>query len=172
MKNTDTPEKILELLFSYPLRSFHLREISRLLNISPSSISRYLKDLKKQELIVVNDEKFVYEIKAKLDNPKFKNLKRAYNIKKLYDSGLLEYLKEHLPLMTIILFGSYSRGDDTEKSDIDIAIDGNEKKLKLDVYEKKLNRPINIEFINIKKITKELKNSLINGIVLEGYVSD
>ena len=112
----------------------------------------------------------MYEIKAKLDNPKFKNLKRAYNIKKLYDSGLLEYFKEHLPLKTIVLFGSYSRGDDTEKSDIDIAVDGDEKKLNLELYEKKLNRPINVEFINIKKITKELKNSLINGIVLSGYL--
>lgn len=44
---------------------------------------------------------------------------------------------------TVILFGSYSRGDDTINSDIDIAIIGaKERTIKLTKYEKILERKI------------------------------
>jgi len=33
-----------------------------------------------------------------------------------------------------------------------------------------LSRKINIEFINIKNISKELRNSIINGISLQEYI--
>lgn len=170
MKNTDTKEKVLELLFSYPLRSFHLRELSRLLNISTPAISLSVKKLEKEKLILMNKKKFLYEIRVNLDNQGFKNMKRVHNLNNIYNSGLFDYLKERFPFNTLILFGSYSKGDDTEKSDIDIAIDNKEKKLDLEKYEKKLNRKINIEFIDFNKISKELKNSIINGIVLAGYI--
>lgn len=170
MKNTDTKEKVLELLFSYPLRSFHLRELSRLLNISPPAISVSLKKLEKEKLILINKTKFLYGIKANIDNQSFKNMKRIHNLNRIYNSELFDYLKEKFPFNTLILFGSYSKGDDTEKSDIDIAIDNKEKKLDLENYEKKLNRKINIEFVDFSKVSKELNNSIINGIVLAGYI--
>jgi len=170
MKNTDTREKILGLLFRYPLRVFHLREMSRLILVSSPSVARYIGDLEREGLIVMGRKKFLHEISANLDNDRFRELKRVNNIKSVYDSGLLAYLKEIFPLSTIVLFGSYSKGDDTERSDIDIAIFTNGKKLDLDKYEKKLDRPINVEFIDFEKISKELKNSLINGLVLEGYI--
>ena len=168
MKNTDTKEKFLDLMFNSPLRNFHLREISRLLKISPPAISKAINKLEKEKLITLN-KKFLYEIKANLED-KFRNAKRVYNLKSIYSSGLLSYLKEKFPLDTIILFGSYSKGEDTEKSDIDISIEGNEKKLELEEYEKRLMKKINIEFINFKKISKELRDNIINGIVLSGHI--
>ena len=169
MKNTDTRERVLKLLFNYPLRGFHVREISRLLKISPPAISKAIKQLEKENLISIS-KKFLYEIKANLENQEFRNMKRVHNLKSIYDSGLFSYLKESSPLGAIILFGSYSRGDDTEKSDIDIAIEGKDKKLILEEYEKKLNRRINIEFIEFRNISKELKDNIINGIILSGYI--
>ena len=69
----------------------------------------------------------------------------------------------------IILFGSYSRGEDIENSDIDIAIISN-KKLNLDLekYKRFLNRVINIHEINLNKISSEFLFNLYNGIVLGG----
>jgi len=170
MKNTDTREKILELLFVYPLKSFNLREISRLIDISVPSVSRFLKELETENLIFINKRKYLYEIKANIDNTKFKDLKRVFNFSSLYESGFVDYLREKFSLNTVILFGSYSKGYDSEKSDIDVAVIGNEKELNLEKFEKKLNRKINIEFIKMNKISNELKNSLINGIILNGYM--
>ena len=169
MKNTNTKERVLELLFKYPIKSFHMREISKILKISPPAVSKAVKQLEKESLVNTN-KKFLYEIRANLENPDFKILKRVYNFKSVYSSKLFEYLKQNFLLNAIILFGSYSRGEDTENSDIDIAIQGRQKKLNFEFYEKILNRRINIEFIDLKKISNEFKNSLLNGIILSGYL--
>ena len=53
MKNTDTKEKILELLFDFPTTRFHVREIARKIEISTPSVSKALKELEKQEMIIL-----------------------------------------------------------------------------------------------------------------------
>ncbi|MFH1308216.1 MAG: nucleotidyltransferase domain-containing protein [archaeon] len=170
MKNTDTKDKILELFFSFPTRNFHIREISRILKISPPAVSKALKHLENENLVTV-EKKFIHTVQANLSNQAFKNIKRIANLGAIHTSGLFNYLHDNFPLSNITLFGSYSRGEDIEKSDIDIAIESKEKKLDLENYEKKLNRRVNIEFISFDKLTKELKESIINGIILSGYIS-
>ena len=158
----------MELLFSFPTRRFHVREISRVLKLSPPTISKAINQLEKEPLVSVK-KGFIFEIKAHISE-KFIRLKRAHNLQTLDSSGLLEYLKETFPLSCIVLFGSYSKGEDTERSDIDIAIEANDKKLDLEQFEKRLNKRINIEFIDFSKINKELRDSIINGIVLNSYI--
>ena len=170
MRNTDTKEKIIELLFVFPTKSFHIREMARILKISPPAVSKAVKQLEKENLLT-KEKEIMHKIKANLSNENFKNMKRVYNLKSIYSSGLYFYLKETFPLNTIILFGSYSKGEDTERSDIDIVIDGKERKIQTEDFEKVLNRRINLEFVNFNALTKELRNSIINGIVLQGYIS-
>jgi len=81
-------------------------------------------------------------------------------------------MEKELPGGTVILFGSYSRGEDTDSSDIDIAvIERKDKILNLDKFEKILNRKININFYDSwKKIDIHLKNNILNGIVFTGGV--
>ena len=71
----------------------------------------------------------------------------------------------------IIVFGSFSKGEDIENSDIDIYVETPSKKeISLKKFEKKLNRKIQV-FRNksIKKIKNEdLANNILNGIVLNG----
>jgi len=169
MRTESTKEKILELFFNFPTKRFHIRGISKILKISAPAVSNNINKLEKDNLIIHN-KGFMSEIYAKINN-KFKKLKRAYNLKKIYESGLEDYLIEEFPLTTIVLFGSYSRGEDIEKSDIDIAIFNKERKLNIEIFEKRLNRRINIELINFKKISPELKESIINGITLSGDIS-
>mgnify|MGYP003987829595 FL=1 len=99
-------------------------------------------------------------------------LKRVDNLKQIYESKLLECLEQEFAGSTIILFGSYSRGEDTENSDTDIAIIGRkEKKINLNKYEKLLDRRINLNFYeSFSKIHKNLKENLFNGIVLSGGI--
>jgi predicted nucleotidyltransferase len=171
MKNTNTKERVLELMFNFPTKRFYLREISRIVKISPSAVSRALRELETEGMLI-SVKKVTYEVRANLSNQSFKNMKRVHNLKMIYASGLFEYLIDNFPLGTIVLFGSYSRGEDIEKSDIDLAvINSKEKKLDLEGYEKKLNRKINLEFLNLEKISKELRDSIINGIVLNGYIN-
>src|SRR3989344_2560449 len=58
-----------------------------------------------------------------------------------------------------------------KKNDFDIFVEAKESKLNLAKYEKKLNRKINILFEpNLNNLSKELKNNIINGIVLYGFI--
>jgi len=87
-------------------------------------------------------------------------------------SGLSDFLLNNLPGTTIILFGSYSKGEDIFNSDIDIAVVGRKEKiLQLDKYEKILNRTIHLLFFDSwKRINKHLRNNILNGIILHGNI--
>ena len=54
---------------------------------------------------------------------------------------------------------------------LDIAINAREKRIDMEKYEKRLGRRINIEFIDINKLPRELRDNVINGIVLSGHIS-
>ena len=72
---------------------------------------------------------------------------------------------------SIVLFGSFSKGEDIESSDIDIFVEAEEMEIDLTKFEKKLSRKINLYFDeNLKKLGKNLKENIINGIVLGGVI--
>ena len=86
----------------------------------------------------------------------------------------LEYLhpetviKEHAIRSTIVLFGSYARGEDTARSDIDIAIIGaREKPLDLSSYGTVLARTVNVSwFLSLDDLSVPMRESLWSGIPL------
>lgn len=131
-----------------------------------------MKLLQKNKLILVEKTKNINFIYFNRDEKKAIELKRVENLKSIYLSDLLKYLEKELPGATIILFGSYSYGSDASTSDIDIAIIGRKEKiLQLEEFEKILERKININFYNsLKEINKNLKNNILNGIILEGNI--
>ena len=96
--------------------------------------------------------------------------KRAENLLMLSESGLAGHLIGTFPGATIILFGSYSRGDDTMRSDIDIALIGvEEKEADLSRFERILKRPIHLSFFPaVAEINRNLRANIYNGIVLDG----
>jgi predicted nucleotidyltransferase len=170
MIEKSTIQKVLEVFFDHPTRQFHLRELSRLLELSMPTIVSTTEQLAKQKLILKERGTVVTSVKANLENKAFILKKRVYNLEKLYDSGIVEHLiEEYNHPKAIILFGSFSRGEDIEKSDVDIAV-VTHKHLKpnVKVYEKILKRSINIHEIELHEISDEFKTNLSNGIVLEG----
>src|SRR3989338_7441936 len=70
----------------------------------------------------------------------------------------------------IVLFGSAAKGEDTEQSDIDLFVQAKRKSFDTIKAEKHLERKISLIFeSDMKKVNKELRNNLANGIVLSGY---
>lgn len=148
------------------------REIAKLINASPTAVSNAVKNLIKKNLIKLEKTKTINFISFSRDEPKAIELKRVENIKNIYLSGLSDFLEEKFAGSTIILFGSYSKGEDTYKSDIDFAIIGRkEKNINLEKYEKILNRRINLNFYDSwKSIHTHLKNNILNGILFHGSI--
>lgn len=164
--------KIMKLFFNNPNKEFYLREISRLTKIPPSGTFRILNKLEKENLIIKNKNKAVTNFKFK-DNEEVKRLKRLFNINNIYESKLVDFLIDKYNNPTaIVLFGSYSLGEDNEKGDIDIAvITKKHKDLDLLKFEKYLGKRIHLLEVDLNNVSKEFKNNLANGFILEGYLN-
>ncbi len=149
------------------------REIAKKLSVSPTAVSNSIKNLKKQNLILVEKTKTINFVSFNSGNKRTTEMKRVENLKNVYLSGLADSLQEELPGATIILFGSYSKGEDIHTSDIDIAvIERKDKSLEPEKYEKVLGRKINVNFYSSwADINKHLRNNILNGILLQGSVN-
>lgn len=110
---------------------------------------------------------------ANRSTQQYKLEKTLHNIKQLHWTGVVQTLIKHYHNPTIILFGSYSKGEDTEESDIDFYIETPATTTpKLSEEEKELNRKIQLhKHKSIHDIpNKDLANNIINGIQLNGYL--
>lgn len=172
LKWTRLQSEVFSLLCLRTGEKLSQREISKILKVSPTAVAKSLDKLKNHNLIKIEKLKTINFISLNRDEPKAIELKRVENLKNIYLSNLLDYLEVELAGGTIILFGSYSRGEDTDTSDIDIAVIGRKDKLlKLEEYEKNLNRKININFYNSwNEIHNNLRDNILNGIILQGSV--
>jgi predicted nucleotidyltransferase len=154
-------------------KKFNQREVAKHLEVSPAGIKKALIELEEDGILLVEKSKSMNLSMISLNrNPVVLKLKQTENLKQIYTSGLASYLQEKYVVSPIILFGSYSRGEDTVNSDIDIAIvSTTKKKLDLKEFEKKLHRTINLSIFEKKDISKEFTNTIINGITICGVLT-
>lgn len=174
LKFTKLQQEILRFLFLNTGKNFNQKNIADNLHVSPTAISKSIRILQKNNLIDIlkDKESQTLQIELNLENSRVFQLKRAENLKMLYESGLPDLLSESFTGSTIILFGSFAFGEDSKDSDIDIAvIGGREKEINLEKYEKLFSKKIILQFYDhFSGIHKNLRESLFNGIVLKGGV--
>ena len=160
----------LKPFFEDCYRRINVREYSRLMKVSPPTASKILFGLNKEGLLIIERNRNYIFFYASKDNKIFVDLSHIYWRIKLND--LADFLDKTLTNPTIILFGSLSKAEAREDSDMDIAIFSHKKSLDLANYEKKLKRKLQLFWFNSIKYVenKELANSIINGYVLRGRI--
>ena len=166
-------QKIKKYFFVNPTEKLRVRHIERIVKVPLPSVIRYVKELKKEGVLKESEISGVKFYSADRSSKEFLVEKSLFNLKSIFDSKLINYLIEEYNNPLIILFGSYSKGEDIEKSDIDLYIETtNNKKLLLNKFVITLNRKIHIfSFKSIDKVpNKDLSNNIINGIVLNGFL--
>lgn len=156
-------------------KEYCLREFARATNMNAMSAKKYLEQLKEEGLVQKKHVRNTILYTAKTDSEAFKRKKRNWNVEQLQE--LRTFLDEKLAYPTIILFGSYAKGENNARSDIDLCIITPEKKsVELKAYEEKLRATIHIlmhtakEFSELGKTSPELVNNIMNGIILSGYL--
>lgn len=173
MKHKNIKQIIKEYFFVNPSAKLRVRQIERELKLPLPSVINYVKELEKEELLSKSKIGNVVFCTSNRSSKKFLLEKRLFNIKMLYSSGLVDFLVVELSNPSIILFGSSSKGEDIENSDIDLYLETSSKKeLRFEKFEKILKRKIQIfKYSNISQIkNKPLANNIINGIGLNGFV--
>ena len=161
--------KTAKMFFINPTKGHYLMDISRKVKLAHTSVKKNLNELLKSGLIKEFLEKKgkrnfpVY--KANIDSNVYKKHKIAYNILSILDSGLIDFIEKKLMPKSIVLFGSYQKGEDVEDSDIDLFIECKKEELDIKIFEKKLGRNIELHFNeNFTSYPKELKNNIIMGL--------
>lgn len=173
MKTKSIKQKLKEFFFDNPTMKMRVRQIERSVKAPLPSVIRYAKELENEGILQSAKIANIKVYSADRSSKTFLLEKRLHNLKKVFDSGLTAYLIEQYSNPAIILFGSYSKGEDTESSDIDLYIEtASKKSINLKVFEKNLGRKIQL-FIYpcIKQIpSPTLANNILNGVNLNGFV--
>jgi predicted nucleotidyltransferase len=162
---------VMGLFFDNPEKKFHIRQISRLLGLSPPGILKIVKRLKKEGLLVSEKKGMIEEVSASKTD-RFFCSKLCHNLSTLNESGLVDFLKDkYEEPEAIVVFGSYARAEDTSTSDVDIAVvTGLRLSIDFKKFEKRVNRKINLYEVSMNECRKEFINNLANGIVLHGFL--
>ena len=160
----------LKPFFEDCYRRINVREFSRITKISPPTASKILLDYHKEGLLLMEKNRNYIFYYANKNDKVFLELSRIYWRNKL--SEILEYLDKNLLNPTIILFGSLSKAETKNNSDVDLCILAHKKELNLTKFEKKLKRKIQLFFFNsIDEIkNKELANNIVNGHIINGRI--
>jgi len=171
---TKLQQEILRVLFIKAGVPLNQRRLANVLGVSPPAIMKALPILKDKGLVAIQQDKESkrWAIEMNSDSHIAMQMKMVDNLRQVYESRLADFLEEELAGATIILFGSYSRGEDTQLSDIDIAvIEHKYKVLNLNKYEKLLSRTVNVNFYESwSGINKHLRNNILSGILLHGGI--
>src|SRR3989344_5455776 len=116
MTQKDIKRTIKEYFFINPTAKLRVREIERTLKLPLPSVIRYCKELEKEGILTINKMGSVNFYTASRSEAYLLE-KKLFNIRIIYKSGLIEYLKRELSNPAIALFGSFAKGEDTENSD-------------------------------------------------------
>ncbi len=162
---------VLREFFDDPGAGFTIRLLSKKVGLATTSVKLHLDALLNEGLVLKENGVSYLVYKANRQNEVFRFYKKMDILFRIQECGLVENLQEDAYPEAIILFGSASRGEDDAKSDMDLFLLGKEKKLDVAKFEKLLKRKISLHFSeSLGKLPKELRNNIINGIKLSGYL--
>lgn len=168
--------KVLSHFFENPFEDFYLRELARLLKISPMTVKRALEVLVLDGLITREEKKNQILYRANMDNLTFRYAKISYNLSYLESYNVVEYLLNQNPgISSIVLYGSFAKGENDKNSDLDLLVISTPKEVESKTISKRLNIEVNIMDFTSAQWTKQSKTNrafyldvITEGIVLYG----
>jgi predicted nucleotidyltransferase len=160
--------KVSEIFFIEPTTTHFIKEISKKIKLAPTSVRNNIKGLLKENLIKIKKTKPFDGLVANRENDNFIFYKRVYNLYSL--KNITDFLISSFYPKLIVVYGSYSIGEDIENSDIDILVlTKTKKELDFKEFKTKLKRKIHLLIIeDLEKLDTNLRKKIYNGIVLYG----
>ncbi len=171
-------QKVLQWFFSFPESEIGLSDLSEALKISKTTANRIVTQLSEEGFLGIKVMGRIWRISCNPEHEYNYTRKVSYNLSMIYESGLIEEIHRRLPNpRAIVLFGSYRKGDDTDKSDIDVAVevlDNEDVRIEqlgiLPLFGHRENVVVNLFIFSRNKVDMNLFSNIANGIVLEGFL--
>jgi predicted nucleotidyltransferase len=129
--------KILELLLLNSTGEFHLREISRQTGVSAPYVKREIANLVALGLVLKRSQGNLVLFRLNGDSVIVEELRRIFLKTESFGRFIRDGLGEVGVIRFALIYGSFARGEEGEKSDVDLLVVGdvNERRM-LDVVEK------------------------------------
>ena len=167
-------EMVLELFLNEPTKHWHFSQILSTAKVSRRVASRWLNKLKEDNIVrhIKPKGKMPY-FQGYWEHVNYKNQKRIYALNKLYETGLLNELWKLKNAKTIVIFGSFTRGDWNTQSDVDVFIFGDSENFKFGRFWKGLgfqgkSREVQVHTFESKQEIKDVRSGLMTNIA-RGY---
>jgi hypothetical protein len=162
-------ERVLELFMNEPTKHWHFSQILSTAKVSRRVASRWLNNIIKH----INPEGKMPYFQGNWEHVNYKNQKRIYALNKLYETGLLNELWKLENAKTIVIFGSFTRGDWNTESDVDVFIFGDSENFKFGRFWKGLgfqgkSRQVQVHTFKDKQEIKDVRSGLMKNIA-QGY---
>ncbi len=181
MELNEAYQKVLYWFFSFPGIETGLNDLASDLKISKTTAKKIINDLVEEGFLSKEIYGKTWRISCNLDHPYNLTTKISFNLAMIYGAyygGLRDHILKIVGnAKSIVLFGSYRKGDDNDKSDVDIAVevsDDEEVRIvelgEIPKFGFRDNVKINLHIFSRNKIDLNLFSNIANGIVLEGFL--
>ena len=166
---------VLKHFLEHPTEQFYIKQLSRILDISPRSAQVYCSEYEKSKILISKAVANAKMFKLNNELPSVQALKKFYFLEILHEFDLAK--KVEIPgLISLALYGSYASGTYDEKSDIDFLVISNEKIQRTEFVklQKKLGKTVQVtevtlaEWIQMKKKDPFVARVLSNHVLLSG----
>ena len=154
--STPERERILRYLL-YNQGEKTMREIAKEAKVSPAQVHKYLRILEKAG---------VAKGTVLLENPNVHAIRLAQNLEGLEKAGLVGMLRKKIPgVRGVGIFGSWARGTNLEKSDIDVWVRVGKEPEVLKAaevrkeLEKKLGAGVDLVFLDEKRLKGHMEKN-------------
>ena len=176
IKITENTLQVLALFTNDFSREYYIREVEKLLKISPRTSQLILEDLEDKGVI---ESKTKGKIRTFKLNPsaftkkylvfveQYKTI--AFLEKKLLIKEIIEKITPHIKGIGII-FGSYVKRLEKEGSDLDIFVAGNYNKDEIKKVSKNLGIEVSVKCYPIKTFEKNLTKDILLKEVLKNHI--
>ncbi len=173
---TENGLQIISLFTNGFDREYYIREVEKLLKISPRTAQLILEDLENKGIIEskVKGKIKSYRLKINELSNRYLSFVEQYKSIAFIQKNLL--LKEIIEKISSfingigIIFGSYAKGTSTLESDLDLFIAGDYEKEEIKRVSKNFGMEISIKCYPIKTFEKNIKKDILLTEILKNHI--
>lgn len=157
-------------------KEYYIREVEKLLKISPRTAQLILEDLENKGIVESKTRGKIklYKLKINDSSKRYLVLVEHYKAISFMEKNLL--LKEAIEKISPfidgigIIFGSYAKGTSNKESDLDIFVVGNYEKEEIKKVSRNLGIEISIKCYPLKTFEKNINHDILLKEILKNHV--
>ena len=173
---TENHLKVLSVFTRGYDREYYIREVQRMLGISPRTAQLILEDLEKKAVLESKTKGKIrsYRIKKGIIARDYLLLAETYKTISFLERNMLvkEVVEKITPYIEgmAAIFGSYARGSQEKDSDVDIFIAGPYDRGKVGEVSELYGLEVNVKSCSFKTFEKNFKNDIFFKEIVENHI--